>query len=830
MDSPRILLLIFLLLLLFLSPDNQQPSPSQRVELDNLIAEERNALGVLRSSRYGDLDANRGIWLNITGFRGGNALAWGVLPKVKDRVREQLKYLLGEEGQRKLDGLDGPVTAGAGVDGGKAWDRSQAKEEQTPFYQNVTGMVYGKWTRSRLSQDLRPPHINLTTLAPWAGFVTREYDRNVTGSSGKLQLRLDEKTGVGLVVGGDLVREIAGTMTLQDESSPGDGWEIGLHGVHFQSFGGIILTTTSEKFAGLFALPHLSLSPHTYSLAKDLLNKTLSSAILKQESSISASLMYPRSYSPSHPSDILFSTPRCEYIVYLQQDPMEFRVRGVSSATLNLIEDELRFPTGAPVPGAPDMVMSMTLFSPDCGFVLESMGPPEFTPQSAGHLKGPKIESFLWLARRFSSFFAIICSLQILLLIRQMNEAATPSTVSRVSFYTIAIMAMGDGFVLMGFLTVGIYIDAAFLSLFSTAFIAFLSVCVFGMRFLIAIWRVQAPERRERGRPAGSVNNAPSPAGQTPSRTESLPPPVTASAVNRASPVIILPPDQDLAAAEAEENATDQNTNQRTTTDPSNAIGALYTRFYIILLGLIFLSLYATSWPETLRSIYANVLVFTYLSFWTPQIYRNVMRNCRKALRWDFVIGQSILRLTPIVYVYSVPDNIMYIETDGRMAIALTAWVWVQIWILVSQEVLGPRFAVPNGWAPPAYDYHPVLREDDLESGAMPIGFTQVAEEEDVGKSNSSMAAGEASPRVKRRRSWDCAICMQDIVVHIVPSGSSSGNEAAGSASVGLGSGILGRRGYMVTPCRHIFHSQCLEGWMRVRLQCPICRETLPPV
>jgi hypothetical protein len=509
---------------------------------------------------------------------------------------------------------------------------------------------------------------------------------------------------------------------------------------------------------------------------------------------------------------------------------MEFKVRGVSSATLRLIEDELRFPTGAPVPGAPNMVMSMTLFSPDCGFVLESMGPPEFTPQSAGHLQGPKIESFLWLAKRFSSLFAIICSLQIVLLIKQMNEAATPSTVSRVSFYTIAIMAMGDGFVLMGFLTVGIYIDAAFLTLFSTAFIAFLSVCVFGMRFLIAIWRVQAPERRERGRSASPANGTPSSAGQTPLETETLPLPVTARAANRAGPVIILPPDQDLTAAETEENAITQNTNQGTTTDPRTAISALYTRFYIILLGLIFLSLYATSWPQTIRSIYANVLVFTYLSFWTPQIYRNVMRNCRKALRWDFVIGQSVLRLAPIVYVYSVPDNIMYIETDRRVAIALAAWVWVQIWTLVSQEVLGPRFVIPNGWAPPAYDYHPVLREDDLESGAMPIGFTQVAEEEDVGKSNSTMAAKETSPRVKGKRSWDCAICMQDVVVHIVPSGSSSGNETTGSTSAGLGSGILGRRGYMVTPCRHIFHSQCLEGWMRVRLQCPICRETLPPL
>jgi transmembrane E3 ubiquitin-protein ligase len=558
-----------------------------------------------------------------------------------------------------------------------------------------------------------------------------------------------------------------------------------------------------------------------------LLNKTLSSTIFEQESSTSTSLIYPWTSSPNHPSDVLFPTPRCEYVVYLQQDPLELTAGGISLPTVKLIEDELRFPTGAPVPSAPHMAMSMILLSPDCGFVLESIGPPEFASPSGNHLRGPKMESYLWLAKRFSSLFAAICGLQILLLIRQMNEAATPSTVSRISFYTIAIMAMGDGFVLMGFLTVGIYIDAAFLTLFSTAFIAFLSVCVFGMRFLIAIWRVQAPERRERER---SANGVPGQARQTPTAvttaTGTLPLPATARA-NSATPVI-LPPDQDLGAAEAEDNATTQNTNQGTTTNPRSAVSTLYSRFYFILLGLIFLSLHATSWPQTPRSIYANVLAFVYLSFWIPQIYRNVMRNCRKALRWDFVIGQSILRLVPIVYVYSVPNNVMYIETDRRVAVALAAWVWVQIWALVSQEVLGPRFVVPNGWAPPAYDYHPILREDDLESGtAMPIGFTQV--EEDASKSSSEVIATGATTRTRGKR-WDCAICMQDIEVHMVPSGAGNGNEIVSSASAGLGSGILGRRSYMVTPCRHIFHSECLEGWMRVRLQCPICRETLPPL
>jgi hypothetical protein len=66
---------------------------------------------------------------------------------------------------------------------------------------------------------------------------------------------------------------------------------------------------------------------------------------------------------------------------------------------------------------------------------------------------------------------------------------------------------------------------------------------------------------------------------------------------------------------------------------------------------------------------------------------------------------------------------------------------------------------------------------------------------------------------------------MQDLEVPIVEAGGS-----AADASLGGSAGLLARRMYMVTPCRHIFHSACLEGWMKYRLQCPICRETLPPL
>lgn len=519
----------------------------------------------------------------------------------------------------------------------------------------------------------------------------------------------------------------------------------------------------------------------------------------------------------------MYLAPHCEFIVYLQQHPMPF-----TKAELEGVEQELRFPTGAPLPTIPAMRMSALIFSPDCGFVLESRGPPSFAPQEGTHLVGEKLEAHIRLAKRGILAFGILICAEIFLLLRQMNDTSTPSTRSRVSFYAIALMGLGDGFVCVGFMLVSFFVDDAFLSLISTAFIAFLCVSFFGMKFLMDIWTVQGPERSERERRDVATNLATAPTPRPPfvpaaitvAEADTLPLPVTARRpADTGSTPIIMPSDQDLGAAEAEGDAANQPATQTTVGSARREMGALYSRFYFLLLSVAFLSLHATSWPTKIRSLYANILAFFYLSFWAPQVYRNVMRNCHKALRWEFVIGQSILRLAPFAYFYIVKDNILFIETDRNAALVLMGWVWIQVWALASQEILGPRFFIPSGWAPPAYDYHPVLREDDQEAGAsMPIGFTQ-------GSTQRSPDDLDGEPNLHGKRNFDCAICMQNLEVPVVPAGR---GERDNSSS--LGTTIFSRRAYMVTPCRHIFHSPCLEGWMKYRLQCPICRDDLPPL
>lgn len=848
MDAPRVLILLFLLLILWASPETQTISPSQQRELDHLVVQERHALAVLDSTSHGDLDTEHNKWINVTGLRKQDGYAWNLLPRVRERAQQQADAIFlawDTSNEHEKDLIEDDVS--------EAINGSSTKlsaDQIIPLYQNVTGIVHGHWVRSKVASGTVAPTLNLTNLVRGLAYTTNRYSRNVTGPEGELRFRLDETKSDYLDFGNTSVREVTGELTIQDESSSGDGWEMTLHGVHYPHDGRIVLTTTSQRFAGIFALPHFTLSRDSFASARQLLNKTLSGAIKTQESASETNTFSPWSSSPQSQSDPLFPTPHCEYIVYIQQHPIDTGLSDVES-----IESELRCPTGRSNIPSPSLKMSALLFSPDCGFVLESKGPPDYAPQHGRHLQGPKMETYIRSGRRAILAFAVIVCAELWVLLRQMREASTPSTRSRISFYTVGMMALGDEFMCMSFLVISILLDAAFLPLVATAFLAFLCASFFGMKFLMDIWTVQGPERDERrrqrerhnaaGNPAPVLSTSAPSAVISPPGADILPLPVTAP--RPASPdVLPIAPQQSQGPSVGNQTPTNPTPNQPTTQlapvdTARRELSALYTRFYLLLVVLLFLTLYSTTWPPVLRTIYIRLLSMSYLSFYIPQIHRNIMRNCRKALQWRFVAGQSLLRLLPFSYFYLHTDNVLFVEADSNWVVALVGWVWFQICILASQELFGPRFFVPKActkWIPPAYDYHPILREEDEESGlSMPIGFTQAtaSSPDETATSSSSSNAPQGDKRddyCKGKRSFDCAICMQNLEVPIIPRNAEGGSLGATTAGIGAGVKdlVFGRRAYMVTPCRHIFHSMCLESWMRYRLQCPICRDNLPPL
>jgi hypothetical protein len=808
MDNRGSFFFFLLVFYLLLSSQSRPPLVDEDRERQRELDRERHALRLLNGSSYGDFDPSAERWLPFEGLRGNDSYAWELFPQVKDRARHQLQSAISNAGLEAPGGIEDPTIS----------PTLNLTKLLLPVYRNSTGKLRGDWVRRAADPPRRTP-LNVTAIAEEHEYFTHDFSRNITGNGGTFYFDIEEGGGEELQMGEGLAREIRASLTVESEDFWGSTWYLSLFGIHFPDSGSIVLTTSSEKFGGIFSLPHFMLSADSYDLSHDLLLKSLSDTISEKHSR--PPTLFPWS-SLAGTEQIEFPAPKCEHIIYLQQHPVMVGDAAADRLLLERMEQELRYPMGAPIPDPPLMVMSTVVFSPDCGYILESKGTPDFPPTDTLYLSGPKSEEYNKYAARLVFVVSGVFVAQITLLLRQIKEASTPSTRSRVSFYTIALMALGDAFVL-AFIVLELYAAISFLVLTTASFLAFLSVSYIGMKFMMEIWAVQEPERREQDRPSNPTPTT---------RPGTLPLPATAAAVrdSGASPVI-LPPDQDAPEDEQEQPAPTRTT-PPTPRQIRSDVGAMYARFYFALFGMLILSVWAFLLPRRLGSIYTRFLAGVYLSFWVPQIYRNAMRNCRKALRWDFVIGQSILRLFPFLYFLTARGNVLFIRPDWTSAFIMTGWVWVQAWILASQDILGPRFFVPRGWAPPAYDYHPTLRDlsgtdEDLEAGGGMLSIASLrADERDLVSDVKDDDDKDKQRKDRKKAMFDCAICMQDIEVPVLPAPS-----AAGGSSVADGaSSILSRRTYMVTPCRHIFHTACLESWMRLRLQCPICRDTIPPV
>jgi hypothetical protein len=831
--DPRQFLFIIVLLLLINSPEPQQQAYSTRSRFDETISREWDELEILNRTRYGDFDPRKDRWLNITGLRDEDGFAWDLLGPVQERATTQVKGLLGVAADGALDGSLGDT---GGI----------------PVYKNVSGYVQGEWVRSPLSRTRHPSDMNITEYMSENAFPLAEYERNLTGTGGPVRIHITELEGRMQTDENRTISEITARVVIGDNASiGGNWWEFMLHGVHFPGTGGSILTTTSDRYAGIFAMPHLQLSQHLYSTSQQLLNRTIFDTIERQTNRVYA-IWNPWTSAVEGSSEGMLATPHCEFIIFLQEHPVQSQAKSDPQSpnqqvNLEWLEHELRYPTGASLPRRTPLSMSMTGFSPDCGFVFESKGPPDYSPAQHTHLAGSKTEEFNIRVRHGIVAFAVTLALQLSFLIKQMKETATPSTRNRVSFYTIAMMALGDGFVFLALIFMHVFLGTSQLALYTIAFLALFSV-VFELRFLMDIWTVQATERIRQDRQQATTATPPNPTASPPAsqaqatpaplatpipraplppppNDASLPLPVTANRPPRPPTPIIIAPDQDDPLEDVLETpAVAAPGGETPATTPARAeLGALYSRYCLLLIGIFFVTLQFSTMRSTARSFYFNTICFFYLSFWLPQIYRNIMRNCRKALRWDFVLGQSAVRLIPITYFYAVRDNVLFSRTDYTALLVLVGWVWVQMLALASQEFLGSRFFVREGWAPPAYDYHPILREDE-EGATMPIGSSSLP----LADSDSSpISKGEEQKdKSSGKKVFDCSICAQDIEVPVIPMGMSESAAGVG----GMGGIVLQRRAYMVTPCRHIFHTGCLEGWMRYRLQCPNCREILPPL
>lgn len=160
------------------------------------------------------------------------------------------------------------------------------------------------------------------------------------------------------------------------------------------------------------------------------------------------------------------------------------------------------------------------------------------------------------------------------------------------------------------------------------------------------------------------------------------------------------------------------------------------------------------------------IFLFSFFSFWVPQIIENARKGANKSLKWSYILWGTLGRLGPVIYFCLVPDNFLEIRPRPRLAIALTTYMVLQVVLLLAQDIFGPRFFLPFIFADP-YHYKRPINALDVDN---------------------------------------CVICLNPVTEEQIQT-----------------------QQYMITPCQHCFHEECLLQWMNARLTCPTCRSAIPP-
>ena len=258
MDTQKATLLILLIVFLLAAPNTQRISSAQLLDNQQNLQEQRLALDLLNSSKYGDFEPANEKWLNITGLRKRDGYAWDLLPKVQAKAGEQYNAILEawRVGGEKHGDDQGSRERYTSVDaaGGRLLEPVNktlpdgSDRNLLPFFRNITGIIRGHWIKSVIGREHQSPVLNTSAISPQAVYLTKEYKRNITGHTGHMQLKLDEKRSESLQVGASTVREVRAEMTIKDERSSDDGWGFVLHGVHYLNSGTVLLTTSGERW------------------------------------------------------------------------------------------------------------------------------------------------------------------------------------------------------------------------------------------------------------------------------------------------------------------------------------------------------------------------------------------------------------------------------------------------------------------------------------------------------------------------------------------------------------------------------------------------------
>lgn len=221
----------------------------------------------------------------------------------------------------------------------------------------------------------------------------------------------------------------------------------------------------------------------------------------------------------------------------------------------------------------------------------------------------------------------------------------------------------------------------------------------------------------------------------------------------------------------------------------------------------------------------SGIIIFANASIWVPQIISNLIstKYPKPPASQRYTVALTIHLLHFQIYTKLYSENLFHMHVDTKFAFLLAAWFLLQYFVH-KISLLNPReWTLENIWenrlgrARNQSDNYKYCHS--FEAEAQDSHGTQFS---CLNQDDEYHQLPVCKKKVKRQKirqkvleSTECIICMQPLGVKIKT------NQQAHQEQEHL-------KTFVMTPCKHKYHKECLLQWIGERQHCPICRGELP--
>ncbi|OMJ89343.1 hypothetical protein SteCoe_8547 [Stentor coeruleus] len=168
------------------------------------------------------------------------------------------------------------------------------------------------------------------------------------------------------------------------------------------------------------------------------------------------------------------------------------------------------------------------------------------------------------------------------------------------------------------------------------------------------------------------------------------------------------------------------------------------------------------------------IFIILAMHSYIPQIILSASKGYKFSIKPTVIIVITISRMILLLYIFGLSDNFTSIMPNYEFCVIIICLLVLQLVIVLLQNK-HPRFFIPKICRPKVYSYFKDHNEEKLQDKT------------------------------------ECIICMTELNL-----AGHDNNE------------VINFSRTMHTPCRHMFHEDCLSNWMSVKMECPTCRTPLP--